>query len=298
MGCNNKQYSGLNDVLDLNVKYTGCEFTIDGKTIKQGDNLRKVLDLILQNLGLSTSGSNFWFGLVAPSENVEAKDLDYYLQSDGSVWQLSNNVWNDTGITIGGGSGPSEPTEWGSIIGDINLQTDLITLINSIALSSSKIGTNINLDSSGKLNLGIDLSEIAPGMQAVVLSYNGDYPSDGSSIMFLKDSINVLTKSFEITDLQGNPIFSINQNVVNSNSIDFLAKNISCNRINITTGSGSESSESSLQKTFISNLRLAGAGAPSSATSAGEVGTIKWDNGFIYVCVALNTWKRAPLSTW
>lgn len=295
MGCNNKQYSGLNDVLDLNVKYTGCEFTIDGKTIKQGDNLRKVLDLILQNLGLSTSGSNFWFGLVAPSENVQAKDLDYYLQSNGSVWQLSNNVWNDTGITIGGGSGPSEPTEWGSIIGDINLQTDLITLINSIALSSSKIGTNINLDSSGKLNLGIDLSEIAPGMEAVVLSYNGDYPSDGSAIMFLKDSINVLTKAFEITDSQGNPIASINLNSTEFKSVDFHVENLLCKRFSVV---GAQGTESSLQKTFISNLRLGGAGAPVSPTSAGEVGTFKWDDGFLYVCVALNTWKRAPLTTW
>lgn len=38
--------------------------------------------------------------------------------------------------------------------------------------------------------------------------------------------------------------------------------------------------------------------APASAAASGVAGTIAWDTGFIYVCTATNTWKRAALSTW
>lgn len=37
---------------------------------------------------------------------------------------------------------------------------------------------------------------------------------------------------------------------------------------------------------------------PATAASAGVAGQIEWDNGFIYVCVAANTWKRVAISTW
>jgi hypothetical protein len=37
---------------------------------------------------------------------------------------------------------------------------------------------------------------------------------------------------------------------------------------------------------------------PASAAASGTAGEIGWDSGFIYVCVAANTWKRAALSTW
>lgn len=37
---------------------------------------------------------------------------------------------------------------------------------------------------------------------------------------------------------------------------------------------------------------------PASTAAAGTAGEIAWDSGYIYVCVADNSWKRAALSTW
>lgn len=37
---------------------------------------------------------------------------------------------------------------------------------------------------------------------------------------------------------------------------------------------------------------------PASAGATGGVGTIEWDSGFIYICVAANTWKRVAIATW
>ena len=38
--------------------------------------------------------------------------------------------------------------------------------------------------------------------------------------------------------------------------------------------------------------------APATASSAGSAGDIRYDSGYVYVCIATNTWKRAALTTW
>lgn len=45
-------------------------------------------------------------------------------------------------------------------------------------------------------------------------------------------------------------------------------------------------------------LRIRTAKTPGSASATGDTGTIAWDAGYIYVCVATNTWKRTVLTTW
>lgn len=37
---------------------------------------------------------------------------------------------------------------------------------------------------------------------------------------------------------------------------------------------------------------------PASATAPGQPGQIAHDSEYFYLCVALNTWKRSPLTTW
>lgn len=37
---------------------------------------------------------------------------------------------------------------------------------------------------------------------------------------------------------------------------------------------------------------------PPTATSTGAVGQIAWDANYIYVCIATNSWKRTPITTW
>lgn len=37
---------------------------------------------------------------------------------------------------------------------------------------------------------------------------------------------------------------------------------------------------------------------PANAAAAGVTGTVTWASGFLYVCVATNTWQRAAIATW
>jgi len=45
------------------------------------------------------------------------------------------------------------------------------------------------------------------------------------------------------------------------------------------------------------NLVIATSSTPASSSAAGTIGQIQWDSGYVYVCVAANTWKRAALTT-
>ena len=46
------------------------------------------------------------------------------------------------------------------------------------------------------------------------------------------------------------------------------------------------------------SIRLRTAKTPSSANDTGTVGDICWDEDYVYICIATDTWKRAELSTW
>jgi hypothetical protein len=37
---------------------------------------------------------------------------------------------------------------------------------------------------------------------------------------------------------------------------------------------------------------------PASATSAGEIGQIAYDDDYVYICTATNTWVRSTRSSW
>ena len=62
-----------------------------------------------------------------------------------------------------------------------------------------------------------------------------------------------------------------------------------------TTGQVLTSNGTSASPTW---QEVAGSVAPSSATDTGRAGEIRYDSSWIYVCIATNTWKRSPLSTW
>ena len=60
---------------------------------------------------------------------------------------------------------------------------------------------------------------------------------------------------------------------------DFFA-NVSCNAV------------------FTSTMVLPNTTTPTTATSTGRKGEVRYDSDYLYICVATNTWKRTALSTW
>lgn len=50
--------------------------------------------------------------------------------------------------------------------------------------------------------------------------------------------------------------------------------------------------------TSVPNLIVSTGTAPATATSTGTKGQIAYDSGYVYVCVATNSWKRSALAAW
>jgi len=96
-------------------------------------------------------------------------------------------------------------------------------------------------------------------------------------------SINVGTSINDGTgDSLRNAFIKVNQNFANISDIGVNTGNISCQRTIEIFG----------------NLISRGSYVPTTPNAAGAVGQIAWDNSYVYVCVATNTWKRASLATW
>jgi hypothetical protein len=49
---------------------------------------------------------------------------------------------------------------------------------------------------------------------------------------------------------------------------------------------------------FDANVVISSSYVPTANTSPGTAGQIIWDSGYLYICVATNSWKRANISTW
>lgn len=64
--------------------------------------------------------------------------------------------------------------------------------------------------------------------------------------------------------------------------------------INLGSGNTLFSGKSTFSATVIHSLSA----TPASTTATGTVGTISWDASYIYICTALDTWKRVAIATW
>lgn len=49
---------------------------------------------------------------------------------------------------------------------------------------------------------------------------------------------------------------------------------------------------------FNGRVALSNTAAPTTAGAAGTKGEIRYDDSYVYICIATNTWKRAAISTW
>ena len=55
---------------------------------------------------------------------------------------------------------------------------------------------------------------------------------------------------------------------------------------------------STFGKITTNELVVANPTAPASSTATGTKGEIRYDDNYMYVCIATNTWRRAPLMIW
>ncbi|MNI23402.1 hypothetical protein D3C73_769880 [compost metagenome] len=78
---------------------------------------------------------------------------------------------------------------------------------------------------------------------------------------------------------------------------EVLDSSLTVKRNNGNIGIGTATPESKLDVNGDS-IRIRESKTPASSTSPGNKGDIAWDDKYMYVCVAKDTWKRSELSSW
>lgn len=212
------------------------------------------------------------------------------------------------------------------------LDADLTDLADG-TLTGSKVGTGINADNitsgtlaDGRLSSNVPLrnasnNSFAGGASfttstATVLTVTTD-PGDGRVIQALIDTtqteghykMQYTGEGFTTTpDSFDMGLYSINDNNESyAYFLDFGAGGTASDigvrlkgggaRIDLHAPSGGSGTRTIYFPNANGTL-IVSTTVPSTASSTGTAGQIAYDSGYIYVCVATDTWKRAALSTW
>ena len=129
--------------------------------------------------------------------------------------------------------------------------------------------------------------------------YKRQLHASGAAATFrLTDTANAGTANTLSIFRSGNNLFGIGVSDASTNTNSLLIAGLTGNvgigvpAPDITTGQGNSLHVGG------STLRLGQSRTPASSSSAGLTGEICWDSSFLYVCIALNTWRRIALTTW
>ena len=231
----------------------------------------------------------------ATKNYVDTQLLDFnddrIVSGNTSIVATTSNV----DVTIDG-IAHSQFNATGYTIGNITISSDSIT----------NAGT-IDFDSTAAINLPVgDTAERPISPSPGDLRYNTDLATaelyDGNSWIRVTNNI----ESQIISPNGIDDTFVLDQDTTADSIIVSLNGVVQSTTAYSVTGANITFTETPLITDIIDvrflattvATRLASATAPAGATASGSPGQVAYDSSYIYVCVAANTWVRAPLSTW
>jgi hypothetical protein len=286
------------DIGDLQV--TGTVIT----TVNEND------DLILSapGPGVISLNGNPLTNVGEPTANSDAATKGYVdnyfadFNDDRIVKDDTTIIINDDGIDSGviditiDGVAHSQFNAAGYVIGN--------TTISSDTVSTSGV---LDIDTTAAINLPVGNTAQRPGAPAPGdIRYNTDLATvelyDGnawvkltnnieSQIIYPDGSSDTFTLDQEATT--DSIMVSLNGVIQSPATYSVLGTDITF----VETPLATDTIDVRFLATTVAT-RLASATAPASATAGGSPGQVAYDSSYIYVCVAQNTWVRAPLSTW
>ena len=191
--------------------------------------------------------------------------------------------------------------------------SDVVKLTGNQTISGQK-----SFSLTGKIDM--KTNNVFPAISVTSLGSNG-----GSAAMFTNNSSFPYSSALVLQTSSSGGVGNMALDVSNSSPI---GTGILCHASN---GGVSISSQSGNGDSYVSNITYGGTGrnyvgrndgietysvdktgsvtatqykisalntAPASATATGTLGEIRITSGFIYICIATNTWVRAALTTW
>ena len=237
---------------------------------------------------LANAGAKTW----AFNSNGSVTFPDNTLQTSGYPGQLYGNAQVNTYLpTYSGNVGSllnvgSFTVFGGNITAGVALPNIVFAnvIFNGIGLANSYSQLNIqNVDSVGTQNSADFIATAPDGTDTskfIDMGINGNNYSSSSWTVSGKNDGYVYINSGNLTLGTDTPNTTVKVHVGGT-----LAGNV------VTTFSNSN-------VTICGNLIVCNGYVPTANNSVGTVGQIAWDSGYVYICIAANTWKRANISTW
>jgi hypothetical protein len=175
---------------------------------------------------------------------------------------------------------------------------------NQIIEFTGTPGTTCTVTVPAVIKLGLFINSTSDSSSVILTTGSGTtitIPADGFSYWTYCDGTNVVgvpvatrtrfvAPEFQI-DTNFYSVLSSSNPTLNLDSNDYLTYLRSANQLTMTIGS-------SIVFAVGSGGAILTTAAPTSASDTGAAGTITWDSSYVYVCIATDTWKRSPLSSW
>lgn len=188
------------------------------------------------------------------------------------------------------------------------------TASNLIANSRmAESSTHLFVDSRVRIGNGTSYG-VLDVKTGTVLTYNLSGQSDGSfSFGNASGSASIPTMIGKSADNRGLFFIAATADANSPADMEFNIREGDDTDYTTTTGGGIKFSRYNTQLAYLSrtgNMSILGSvtpaqyklsalnTAPSSSTDTGELGEIRITAGYIYVCIATNTWVRTALTTW
>lgn len=262
------------------------------------------------SLVIGRSGGNYRINLQAGNDNVFVNNTGIDIKATSNlgtsfVRLLAPMPSGNNGITY---NFPKTTT------GDYNIATeDSINLQKALNNgSSATVNTPIFIQNNGESGATSSINFV-PG---------GTMSTTAGLALYTDNSLDLTGSGFNLVSSIGQGKISSNGNsqlVINSESGKLFLKGgaqgvdldgqggavnidsfygVKINSKNAITAINGEEADEYGELTLSLAPMVTANTAPSSATDTGVRGDIRIDANYIYLCVAPNTWKRSPLSTW
>ena len=318
------------------INFASILFTAPDKSYKgairyaNGDNsLRFVTDN--SERAIITSGGNFGIGTSFPNKNLEIQGTSSGVAADAVIRlrdQYSGTWFANTDNSAiefysadTNGPGAGVRSKIANTVEDTTGAAQALTFWTTQNTGGSTLTERLRITSSGNVGIGTQ----SPASKLHLYSASGDTKliieadptntneDDNPYIVFRQDGgleEAAIWKGSLVPGENNNKLYISNSTSgisAPSGGIGFLTASNNSNyangieRMTITeagrVGIGS-ATPTALLDVSSDVLRLRTAKTPSSAGDTGNTGDICWDANYVYVCIATNTWKRSPLSTW
>lgn len=322
---------GITVLYFIFASYNAASSVWDYLTIGQGDNRYCMLygDCVLDNLTV-TNYVNFTVteyevnGSMTLTGDVVARSFngswngsgDYYTQTetDTLIDSVNKSYWENSTGTI-----KSKNNQNVTVETDGDTELEIKSKINGYSYlqltEGSDLGYYIGYDGSGTNYLYFDAmlgeelgtatrfklrrNEPEANLYAELKMENNNI-TDVACIEFSDGSLQCSNATGGYTEAEVDALlngYMLNTGDTATGNYTFDTNTLHIDSTNNRVGIGTTSPTEKLDVNSDA-IRIRTNQTPATAGAIGAKGMIAWDDDYIYVCTATNTWKRAALSTW